>query len=331
MPNFLLPRKSTAHRVAGIALYRALLSQCGAVPLADEQRNALKNIVRNRFKQSLLIHSIRRLKLNFEAGYEAIDYLDAAVSGNETSRDYVVSLLERVPAKLKDSPAERSRSERNKKDGKAFPLAARNAWMERPLPFEKLSGKRHVPVLVSANHTPFLRFKKPQPGAISRMIMSRLQKRQKSHDLRRYKLEDGLRLSDWEDQWDNLVSRLPRSAPGMGLDVAMRREVKGLPRKQKEPRWSEEVLHAINEVQGSINREREKNRAMAAKMQEIVDRETELFEQEKAERRAKSKDAKLQRRRVRREASQAVVVKEEVANAGDHMNGSGQDPIASAG
>ena len=79
MPSFLVPRHVSAHRISAIALYRALLHQSRAVPLPAQSQKELQNVVRNRCKQSIHLHSYQRLKLAFQEGYEALDHLDAAV------------------------------------------------------------------------------------------------------------------------------------------------------------------------------------------------------------------------------------------------------------
>jgi hypothetical protein len=66
----------------------------------------------------------------------------------------------------------------------------------------------------------------------------------------------------------------------------------------RELTWAEEFEIAKNQVDWLIRLEGKKNVAMAAKMQGIVDRETEMFERERAER----KEAKRVERAERRSA-----------------------------
>lgn len=278
MPKFLVPRHNTPHRVAAIALYRALLSQAKNLPsTTQDQRNALQNIIRNRFKQSQHSHSYRRLKISFEAGYEAIDYLDAAVGGSEESKTYILDLLERSPAKAKE-PKPRPLVVSKKRDPN-FVLEnntndeAKISLSDRPIPLEKLSGKRHVPVLFNANHIPVLRLKKPQPVSLSRYIRQRIDQRQEWHD-RRSRLSEELYTATREDEWDDLV-RGDESAFKDGL----------------EPSWRDAIDDAAEDVHKNLDRESMKNRVMAEKMQAVVDREQALFDKEKRERReAKARD-----------------------------------------
>lgn len=295
MPRHVLPRTSGAHRVAAIALFRALLIQCRALPSLEEQhRDALQNVVRNRFKQARHEQSARRLKLNFEAGYEAIDHLDAAVAGDEERRRYIVTLLERAPEQAKQPPPvilpkklERELKKIRAKDAGETESVQKPSLFDRPLPLEKLSGRRHVPVLYNAQKIPVLRLKKPQPENLSGYLAHRLRLRQKRHDTR-HKLDDELEIARSEDRWDGLVA----GATGReGYTF--------------EPAWSAGVGMARREVNEKLDEERRKNREMAVKMQGVIDRERELYEKEKVERSEakkqrwldKLKDWKMEKRR----------------------------------
>lgn len=289
MPRFLLPRRSSAHRIAAIALYRALLTQCRALAsLEAHQRHELQNIVRNRFKQARFTHSLKWLQLDFEAGYEAIDHLDAAVACREESRSYILDLLRRAPEKAKQNPhvvLTKRQQKALKKCGcheendaqEKREQSSRPSILERPLPLEKLSGRRHVPVLFNAQGVPVLRIKKPQPQSLSSYINDKLKRKQKRNDTR-HRLDAEFELAYAEDAWDDIITseyvRMDTwQGQGLSADTALR-----------EPRWKEAVDDARRENLNKVNAERRKNREMAERMQDIVDRERELYEKEKVER-----------------------------------------------
>lgn len=285
MPQFLNPRCSGAHRIAAIALYRALLTQCRAVPgLEQYQRYELQNIVRNRFKQARHTTSERWLRLDFEAGYEAIDHLDAAVAGSEASRVYVRELLARAPAKVKlDPPVVRTkRQQRLLRRGRGREESAEperppgRSILYRPLPLDQLSGRRHVPVLFNAQGIPVLRIKKPQPHALSAYINDRLKKKQKQTDTR-YRLDACFELARTEDVWDGFIAALTQAEDG-------KQDGEGL----VEPTWTEAVDVSRKENLDKHLAEKQKNREMAEKMQAIVDQEKALYEKEKGERAARA-------------------------------------------
>ena len=301
MPSFLVPRHVSAHRISAIALYRALLHQTRAAPLPTQSQQELQNIVRNRCKQSIHLHSYQRLKLAFQAGYEALDHLDAAVAGDGKSASYIVGLLAKAPAKVKADPPKavpfQSKSKSKSKEPKSddgSPATTKkpspSELFSRPHALSQLSGKRHVPVLFSANQIPILRIKKPQPEALSGFIKNRITQRQRRHD-RRHWLTEQLEFAQYEDLWDEILEE----------QVGIGGEIRG-----EEPSWAEEFEIAKSEVDYRIKLEGRKNIAMAAKMQGIVDRETELYERERAERR----EAKRVERDARRNAGEVKVFEE---------------------
>lgn len=295
MPAFSLPRDSGAHRVAAVALYRALLGQCRALQLVEaQQTNELQNIVRNRFRQARHEHSTRRLRLAFEAGYEAIDHLDAAVAGSQESTQYILELLSKVPEKAKQPPpitlskdvVKELKKRIHERPAPIEGTTKAPSILERPLPLEQLSGRRHVPKLFNAQGIPVLRIKKPQPENLSGYINHRLQKKQKRHDTR-HRLDDELELARAEDRWDNIVREYTDGVDGSGTATAGARD----DGRRGNNSWSYEVAMARREVNVKLEEERQKNAEMAAKMQAVVDQETELYEREKAER----KEAKKRR------------------------------------
>ncbi|KAK4540567.1 hypothetical protein LTR36_009097 [Oleoguttula mirabilis] len=314
MPTHLLPRNSGAHRTAAIALYRALLTQCRALPPPEfngQRRNELQNIVRNHFKRARHEQSSRRLTLNFEAGYEAIDRLDAAVAGDAASATYIVELLGKAPDKIKQTPPvvlprhldkevqkrqRRARAaERVDGDGEGNP--GRLSLFDRPLPLGLLTGKRHVPVLYSAQKIPVLRLRKPQPESLSGYLAHRVRLRQRRIDTR-HRLEAELEIARAEDRWDGVVGVLAggsgvSSAEGAGEGEGVGAAGGGgggrgagegwKTEKKKEPAWSAAVSLARKEISGKLEEERRRNTEMAGRMQGVVDRERGVYEREKGE------------------------------------------------
>ena len=307
MPSFLVPRHVSAHRISAIALYRALLHQSRAVPLPAQSQQDLQHVVRNRCKQSIHLHSYQRLKLAFQAGYEALDHLDAAVAGDGKSTSYIAALLAKAPAKVKAEPPASVLSKRkikkNNTEG-ACPTAATPSIISssppppklsttelfaRPHPLPQLSGKRHVPVLFSANGIPILRIKKPQPEALSGFIKHRITQRQRRHD-RRHWLMEQISFAEYEDMWDDIVEREVGVGSGGGDGGG-----EGI---WEEPTWAEEFENAKSEVDWLIRAEARKNVAVAARMQGVVDREREAFERERRERKEARRMKKDGRRGV---------------------------------
>lgn len=231
----------------------------------------------------------------FQAGYEAIDFLDGSVAGQDESTAHLASLLDRAPERVKTAPTRELRS-RKKEDAKQVKPRQEatskpsDAIFARPRSLEELSGKRHVPVLYSAQQIPVLRLSKPQPQVLSQYIDKRIKTRQKRLDRMRA-MERGAELGQLEDAWDEELLqqhsvRLGRNGNGEGFGY--------------EPSWSEEFEVAQDEVGDALSRETDRHKVMAEKMQGVVDREQELFDQERRERKERLRLEKIERRRQRR-------------------------------
>jgi hypothetical protein len=298
MPNFLHPRKSGAHRIAAIALYRALLTQCRALPPAiveSQQRLELQNIVRTRFKQARHLSSNRWMKLTFEAGYEAIDRLDAAVAGDEEGGTYILGLLEKAPERIKQTPpttlTKRQLRLIRQRQRDANPASAdeqeqkpkKPSIFDRPLPLDQLSGRRHVPVFFNAQGLPVLRIKKPQPQSLSTYINGKLKQKQKWDD-ERHRLDDELDLARAEDAWDRIIAA---ENPGVEGSCGS---------AEREPNWQAALFAARQDIFDKMTAQRRRNVEVAARMQEVVVRERELFEKERKERREKRREWLLAKR-----------------------------------
>ena len=245
------------------------------------------------------------------------------MSGSEEATEYMTSLLERAPVKAKETPPPKSPSHKlqlkeTPSESEAGDQKERSSLFDRPLPLEKLSGKRHVPVLFNANHIPVLRLKKPQPESLSRFIRQRVKQRQARHNLR-FQLYEELKIAAWEDEWDELIAEHTEPAEqGVSLEMAMlgaRAKTKGV----EESQWTDVVEDAIWEVHGKLNEEREKNRVMAEKMQAVVDRERELFEKERALRKEVKRAERLKRREERRQRAQQETEQEQKSGSSEPM------------
>lgn len=294
MPIFLPPHKSGVHRIAAIALFRALLQQCKALQstLPTTTTDQLQNLVRHRFKSQRHVTSHRQLKVGFAAGYEAIDHLDAAVAGDQSRTQVLLDLLSQAPESVKRAPKNETwerwqRQEKRKAAGReeyARRAAAKEKFFQRPLPLEQISGGvRRIPVLINANHVPVLRIKKPQPLSLSKYLNSRIKQRQGRHD-RRWELEELAALGRAEDRWDALVFG----------EYGIR---EGSHDGRRGGKWESFAIGGLKEVQGALMREKEKNRDMAVRMQGLVDRELEMRERERGEKRRVRNRGRMRRRR----------------------------------
>ena len=174
------------------------------------------------------------------------------------SKPNVQSRDESSSPQTKNAQAHRTRQ----RDHAPYPGAAR--IFDRP--FQRLSGRRHIPVLVNANKVPFLRIKKPQPPSLSRMIGQTARTRE--HRLQRAsRLATECLIAQDEDEWDQLHYE------NFGLDYG----------QADEQSWEYEVKLAFD-----TNRQQQfdalrKRADIAAEMYAIIEQEKALAKKEKDE------------------------------------------------
>ncbi|KAH6860970.1 hypothetical protein BKA58DRAFT_392546 [Alternaria rosae] len=259
MPRFLQPKRSTQHRVAAIALYRALLSRCSSAPLPDDDRLSLFNAIRNKFRRNRKIQSPYQLGLSFKAGYETLDHLDASATGDTASASTLTQLISQLPRGLTRAPPIRPYEKTTLPDLPKERLACLPP--ERAVlnvrPYATTSGPRRVPVLASANGVPFLRLTKPQPPALSRVIQQRLRRKIELFDTRVLLENWWLPICQQEDVWDVLIT-------------AQLRE------REDTVKWADAIHDSARANQEAHEADIRKDRETTKKMQRIVDMETEL-------------------------------------------------------
>ncbi|KAF2813397.1 uncharacterized protein BDZ99DRAFT_460645 [Mytilinidion resinicola] len=265
MPPILILKRDPAHRIASIALYRALLSQCTAAPIAREIQSPLRNAIRNRFRDNRELQSPRLLEIAFRAGYEAIDFLDAAVAGDADSTKILEFLVTELPNNLvreRKPPVVIPKEDRKPHLLDCLPPGAK-ALEQHPRP--TVSGRRGIPKLVSASGVPFLRFTKPQPRNLSRIIRQKIDGKNKRFETRVIHSNYWLPLAQQEDAWDGLLMRWVKP-------------------EEREPRWAEEHRIALKDILRKSEEKKDETIRLAKLMQNIVERETELARMEELER-----------------------------------------------
>jgi len=146
----------------------------------------------------------------------------------------------------------------------------------RPRPLSELSGRRHVPILTTANGIPFLRFKKPQSPFLSRVLRDKINQRQKMLD-HIERLEPDIVWAADEDEWEQLVG---------GKDA-----------RTDPVSYEREMIKAKKEPEKKLDRYGKKAVQVSRQMLKVVDEEKKLFEEERIQRRKE----KSQKRRERRE------------------------------
>jgi hypothetical protein len=146
-----------------------------------------------------------------------------------------------------------------------------------PRPKSKLTGRRHVPVLVNANLFPFLRIKKPQSPFLSRVLNDKIIQRQKRRD-NLDAMEGAYALARDEQEWD--------IATGMA----------------EWPAWTTAIDEEVSHIERQILESRQKNAIIASRMLDIVDEEQRLADIDKKDY-FREKRKRYRRRRDEREAA----------------------------
>ncbi|KAL1642369.1 hypothetical protein SLS58_005443 [Diplodia intermedia] len=316
MPAFVVPARSGAHRIAAIALYRALLTQCSpaatpSLPLADDQRAALRNVIRNKFRRNRHVHSTRHLKLSFTAGYELLDALDQASSATTTTNAdnananatasataLLTDLLATAPAHLTrspDAPRGGGPTRLSPSPEACLPRAAR-VLATRPRPASALGGTgvRRVPRLVSANLFPMLRLGRPQPRSLSRVLTDKIKQRQRRLDLRKEAQDYRAVLARGEDVWDRLVAVAREEGEGEEEGG----EDEGGVEEGEEASWEDEPARMARIISAQLGAQKRETEALVERMQGIVDKEEALAGVEREARKKRREVARMGKKRA---------------------------------
>ncbi|KAL6863668.1 hypothetical protein J3F83DRAFT_745211 [Trichoderma novae-zelandiae] len=289
--------RNSRHRTAALALYRSLVRTASRIPLAqDAPKHPIVHLVRKRFSKNTGYTSYRLIYAAMAAGYKFLNLLTKAQTPNSSEHNQVLHHLQSV----RDTTAA-SRANPHPKQYKRVlppePLLVNVAQADEPpkytsnilpRPKESLKGPRKVPsVSATAEGQPFVRLKKPQPHALSRMIgrKGRIFTNRIEHimDLdERVTPEAAL-----EDEWDRMMD-----------DLLAKEGAKG-ERREKEVsyRWDREIHPKMATFGWSVQLSRlwwewkvektwEDWIARGEALQELVEQESALAEREQGDRAA---------------------------------------------
>ncbi|KAF2199875.1 hypothetical protein GQ43DRAFT_419289 [Delitschia confertaspora ATCC 74209] len=265
MPRFLLPKRSSSHRIAAIALFRALLSQCSSAPISPERRSALGNAIRHQFRKHKDLQSPYQLQTTFQAGYELLDRLDEAAAGNLSSTRFVKTIVDKIPDHIAHP---KPRRKVRPKTPKPRALLPKKKSILETRPYPKVTGKRHIPILATANGIPFLRITKPQPTNLSRALRHKINIRNNNFVERTLLGNYWMPLAIQEDQWDDILDR--------------NTELSHIEREGGS--WQAVVHDAFTNNRIVFEKMVADNISIAKRMQDLIDQEKILAGQEEEER-----------------------------------------------
>ncbi|KAI1498326.1 hypothetical protein F5X99DRAFT_335216 [Biscogniauxia marginata] len=317
-PRFLVPARDARHRIACLALYRALLQLAPRVSLPDDlatawgPANPIAVHIRRAFRRNCADTSPRIVNPALKAGYRMLSALKRA--SQSTPSDDHASILAFLRSRLHErqrSHAARANAPDQKKTPKpgapregTIPLLVNvtpPATPENPYPKPQYAipsrprlvselggtGKRKVPRLDMASDFPFLRLSKPQPALLSRVLTQKIKTRVKRGGEAMRMAEEVVPESELEDRWEMTVAQLIREEQQdqLGLEErAIRADL-----YQGETYKFTHRTHGVKHLQKLMSREREDQVARANAMRLLIIEEAKLAKQEKEKRDAESK------------------------------------------
>jgi hypothetical protein len=240
--------------------------------LTTLQRTALQNVARNRFYEERHQQSPRRIKLAFHAGYTALDLLDGSAAGDAQSTARILEYLSAVPERLTKPPEKKVKRKREYEHDDRDPPPLYKFLNVFPRPLGSVDGIRKIPHLIDANGFPFVRWKKPQPRSVSRVLRQNIEQRQTRMDLLANLNEFWIPLSQYEDKWDEMVKKRAEEEG----------KVDGV--EQDKVLFATAMREELYSVLQLMREKSQRARALAEKMQAIVDREVELAREERRQR-----------------------------------------------
>ncbi|ETS78590.1 hypothetical protein PFICI_10652 [Pestalotiopsis fici W106-1] len=316
--SFFVPARSSRHRTACLALYRALLEASPKVPLPVDlktawgnKRHPIANVIRRAFIKNRNDTSPRLVYPALEAGYRMLDTLSKAANPDTPEYDSILTFLRKRLAErnhvLQQKEAHPPHSKTPRKPSSApnpstIPLLVKTtpaptpenpkpkptyASEVRPRPSSDLppGKKRRIPVLDMAREYPFLRLGRPQSPTLDRVLTQKNKARVQMLDrLRDWNDDDstliGVADCREEDHWDRLVLDL-LDREGQGQQNGFTRRVQ---------HGSSELsfmntLHTngITHVLQALTADREDAVARADAMRQIIKEEKAMAALEKAQ------------------------------------------------
>ncbi|EFY90591.1 hypothetical protein MAC_03369 [Metarhizium acridum CQMa 102] len=203
-----IPARNSRHRIAALSLYRALLRSTRKIDVPQDAqrpaRDAMTHAVKKAFVRNRAYTSYRLVYASMAAGYKVTRISNALFSPQD-----MIQLAD----KTRKAPIALTHGAKARMPG-AHPAHRASSPSRRPYPVT-LQAKAHRPtaphrlpsVSATADGQPFLRLKKPQPKALSRMIGRK--GRIFAKKIRKLVEADGELRWDaaQEDRWDELMAK----------------------------------------------------------------------------------------------------------------------------
>ncbi|KAK3291341.1 uncharacterized protein B0H64DRAFT_446570 [Chaetomium fimeti] len=301
MPSLFVPARSSRHRIACFALYRSLLRQGLRVPLPDElstasplgPANPIQTLIRNAFHRNKRDTSPRLVVSALKNGYRYLTLLSRAADATSPEHASALTFLRENQARVVDVKAKAA--DAAAKRISTAPIADRTPLLKRvsadgeppvyepaapPRPLEAFkTGVRKPPTLAAASGVPFLRFWKPQPRFLERVVRQKSQRRAK-RIARILEMQGGEEMDSVveEDQWEMLVAKMLAEEKGVKSGDAG---------PTREATYKQTLCDAVSYLADIAEKERVDLMARGEAMWKIVLTEQEMALQEEKDRLAR--------------------------------------------
>ncbi|KAK1702573.1 hypothetical protein BDP67DRAFT_625098 [Colletotrichum lupini] len=220
MPSHFVPAQNSRHRIAAIALYRALVREARAVPLPNDVlrkgvENPLPRLVKKGFKRNQTEASYRLVLAALSKGYKFLNLFKGAQTPSSKEHSEILTYL--GEKSLRDARSEAGKPtppppKIEPPKPKWPPLLKRISPLDEPpvyiserhpVPRGDLSGIRHVPnVAVTAHGVVFLRQGKPQHRSVCDYVQKKNKYKIKNMEHLLGSMRDEQQFAKEEDQWD---------------------------------------------------------------------------------------------------------------------------------
>ncbi|KAF7551028.1 hypothetical protein G7Z17_g5300 [Cylindrodendrum hubeiense] len=226
--SMFIAAENSRHRVAMIALYRALIKSGNKIALPQNLQpsgpvHPIVHLIRKRVRKNKTYTSLRLIYAAMAAGYKFLTMFTKAQNPKSSEYAMIVNHLRKradEAALSRSKLPPRKQHKRWEKNNPPLLIKISDPTEPpeyistvRPRPKSDFNGERKVPVFTATTEgLPFLRTRKPQPRILSKIIG----KKQRVLRKRIYSIvdinEEHMPAAEQEDNWDRLVRKELRAA-----------------------------------------------------------------------------------------------------------------------
>ncbi|OHE91340.1 hypothetical protein CORC01_13369 [Colletotrichum orchidophilum] len=246
MPSQFIPGQNSRHRIAAIALFRALVREARAISLPNDVlrkgiENPLPRLVKKGFKRNQTEASYRLVFAALTKGYKFLNLFKSAQTPDSKEHSEILTYLREkslhdAKSEAGKPPPPTPRIQRPKP--KWPPLFERVSHpgqppvyisKRHPIPREDLSGTRHIPnIAVTAHGVVFLRQGKPQHRAVCDYVQKKNKYKIKQMNHLLGSMREEQQFAKEEDNWDRHLNSEIRSqqwAVKRAIELRQKREM----------------------------------------------------------------------------------------------------------